>query len=237
MIELMSHHLSDCPLCGGHNFVPLLKARDFHYGNPGEYRLAQCSNCTLGFLDPMYDETELSKFYPADYYSFTDRFTSNQSSSGLRRLARKLFGTRERQTKDPHFDHPGKMLDVGCGSGWFLVKMRDQGWDVRGVEPSAAAAKLGQSERGLDIFPGTLLDIAFPAESFDYIRFNHSFEHVGRPNEVLAEVHRILKNDGKLLIAVPNRASVNASCLDLIGFTWRCLYMCSAIRQKHFLEC
>jgi 2-polyprenyl-3-methyl-5-hydroxy-6-metoxy-1,4-benzoquinol methylase len=32
------------------------------------------------------------------------------------------------------------MLDVGCGSGWFIAQMRDQGWDVTGVEPNAAAA-------------------------------------------------------------------------------------------------
>jgi SAM-dependent methyltransferase len=108
-------------------------------------------------------------------------------------------------------------LDVGCGSGWFLVKMRERGWDVRGVEPSAAAAELGRREHNLDIFAGTLPEASFPAESFDYIRFNHSFEHVSDPNQVLAEVHRILRKDGKVMIGVPNRAGMNAR---LFGPYW-----------------
>jgi SAM-dependent methyltransferase len=109
------------------------------------------------------------------------------------------------------------MLDVGCGSGWFLVKMREKGWDVKGVEPSAAAAKLGRSEHSLDIFAGTLPDASFCDESFDYIRFNHSFEHVSDPNRVLAEVHRILRKNGKVMIGVPNRAGMNAR---LFGPYW-----------------
>ena len=102
------------------------------------------------------------------------------------------------------------MLDVGCGSGWFLAKMREHGWEVMGAEPSPAAARLGQSEQGLDIFPGSVLDAAFPAKSFDYIRLNHSLEHMSNPNQVLDELHRILARNGKLMIGVPNRASLNA---------------------------
>jgi len=213
----MSYKIRNCPLCGGQDFVPFLRARDFHYGNPGEYTLAKCSQCSLGFLDPMYDEVELSKFYPQDYYAFTDRFSSNGISSHLRDVGRYLFGVREHRTRDPKFDRPGRVLDVGCGSGWFLCKMRDLGWEVTGVEPSLAAARLGKTEQNLDIFAGALPDAAFREESFDYIRFNHSFEHVSQPNEILVEVHRILAKEGKLMIGVPNSAGMNAR---LFGPFW-----------------
>ena len=212
----MSYRIRDCPLCGGHDFSPLLKARDFHYGNPGEYSLAGCTGCSLAFLDPMYEDAELSKFYPRDYYSFANR-CSTPTVPPLRGTIHSLLRIEGVQTKDPKFEKPGRMLDVGCGSGWFLTSMREQGWKVMGVEPSLAAARLGQSEEGLDIFPGSLLDAAFPAESFDYVRLNHSFEHMSDPNRILAEVHRILAKDGKLMIGVPNRASLNA---NLFGPFW-----------------
>jgi SAM-dependent methyltransferase len=212
----MSYTIRDCPLCGGHDFSPLLKARDFHYGNLGEFQMVQCTRCSLAFLDPMYDDEELSNFYPRHYYSFEERLSPTTQSS-WRKAIWKLVGVPEHGTKDPEFERPGRMLDVGCGSGWHLAKMRALGWDVTGVEPSASAAMLGQSKHGLNIFPGSLPDAKLAFESFDYIRFNHSFEHVSDPNKTLVEVHRILARKGKLMIGVPNLAGVNAK---LFGRFW-----------------
>lgn len=206
----MSFRIYECPLCRGDKFVRLLEARDFHYGNPGKYTLVKCVGCSLCFQNPMYSESELSAFYPSDYYSFVDRFSLDQNNSFRGRLRSIVLGPDIHCTKDPKFERPGRMLDVGCGSGWFMAKMREQGWDVKGVEPSAAAARLGRSEKGLDIFAGSLLAASFPSKSFDYVRFNHSFEHMANPNEILDEAHRILADNGKLMIGVPNRASLNA---------------------------
>ncbi len=206
----MSYRLRECPLCGGQNIVSLLTARDYHYGNPGEFAQSQCTGCTLAFLDPMYEDEELAALYPSDYYAFTDRF----AASGVRRsVTAKLSGLLtppEHKTRDPKFERPGRMLDIGCGAGWFISRMRDQGWDVKGVEPNIAAAEFGRSKEGLDIFPGSLLDANFPARAFDYVRMNHSFEHMAHPNEILDEVYRILADQGKLMIGVPNRDSFAA---------------------------
>ena len=95
--------------------------------------------------------------------------------------------------------------------------MRDKGWEVKGVEPSSAAAELGKSQRGLDIFNGDLWDAQFDSDSFDYVRLNHSFEHMTDPNRILKEIWRILAPNGKLMIGVPNGASLNAR---LFGRFW-----------------
>ncbi len=206
----MSYRLRECPLCGGQEFVPLLRARDFHYGNPGEYTQAQCTQCRLAFLDPMYDELELATFYPKTYYAFTDLFSVSNQVYSFKQKVWRFAGRREFPTKDPKFERPGRMLDIGCGSGWFISKMRAQGWDVTGVEPNVAAANFGKSEQGLNIFPGSLVDAKFPTGSFDYVRMNHSLEHIECPNQVLDEAYRILADNGKLMIGVPNRDSFNA---------------------------
>ena len=206
----MSYRLRECPLCGGQDFVPLLRAKDYHYGNPDEYTQAQCTRCTLAFLDPMYEEEELAAFYPSDYYAFADRFSVPEPARTLKARISGLLSPPEHRTRDPKFDRPGRLLDIGCGAGWFLFQMRNQGWDVKGVEPNAAAADFGRSKKGLDIFPGSLMDANFPTGMFDYVRMNHSFEHMEHPNQILDEVYRILAGKGKLMIGVPNRDSFSA---------------------------
>src|SRR5277367_6258472 len=134
----MSHVLEHCPGCESVTQRELCVTRDRHYDIRGEYRVVQCQSCELVFLNPMYEDTELAPLYPQDYYAYQDRF---QGPSAARRFLKRLLGY-EVGTKDPSFDHPGKVLDVGCGSGWFLARMRDQGWEPHGVEISEPAARL-----------------------------------------------------------------------------------------------
>src|SRR5205823_10653821 len=61
----------------------------------------------------------------------------------------------------------GKLLDVGCGNGGYLLRMRGYGWEVAGIEPDKAAARAGAREHGLVIDPGTTEDAPFAAASRD----------------------------------------------------------------------
>lgn len=201
----MSFELEKCLLCGAHENQQVYVTRDRHYGIPGEYRIVRCTSCSLMFLNPMFSDEELSALYPENYYAYQNKF---QSSDWMETL-RALLGYRVR-TRDPEFPVPGRILDLGCGSGWFLSQMRERGWETHGVEISAQAANLGKKERGLDIFAGTLRQANFPSDYFDYIRSNHSFEHLSCPGETLDEIRRILRPRGKLMIGVPNIDSLNA---------------------------
>lgn len=153
-------------------------------------------------MDPVPTDEELSGYYAQDYYSYQPVL----QESPLKRLA-KRFLISSIVTHDPMIAVPGEFLDIGCGSGDYLHVMRKKGWRVRGVEPSSFGASEG-TKAGLDIFNGTLLEAKFPSNSFDYVRANHSFEHVSDPVEVLLEINRILKPGGKLFIGIPNIESV-----------------------------
>jgi SAM-dependent methyltransferase len=87
--------------------------------------------------------------------------------------------------------------------------MRDKGWRVCGVEPVLAGVEEGR-KAGFDIRHGSLLDVRLADASFDYVRSNHSFEHIVNPLEVLKEIRRILRPGGKLFIGVPNAQSLPA---------------------------
>jgi SAM-dependent methyltransferase len=195
-----------CALCGGREFADLYTAPDRHYGIAGCFKIVRCGRCGLVFLNPMPLEAELARMYPPSYYSYQD-FLRPQNR--LKRLAKRILVPRP-ATRDPEFPRPGRMLDLGCGSGAFLHHMRRNGWETHGVEISAEAARVGRERAGLDIFGGTLAEAAYPSDYFDYIRSNHSFEHLMNPGETLDEMRRVVKPGGKLLIGVPNIAGLNA---------------------------
>jgi len=190
--------LTNCPLCASAHLQDHFTAVDPHYGISGSHRFVRCVACSLVFLNPMYSEQTLASLYPTDYYAYQDHFNTQP----LKQVVKAILGYRN-STKDPHFASPGSFLDIGCGSGWFAQTMSQQGWNCWGVEISDAAARLGQS-RGLRIFRGTLQEAKFESDFFDYVRSNHSFEHISSPHETLDEIYRILNRHGKLMIAVPN---------------------------------
>lgn len=152
----------------------------------------------------MYDDAESAELYPDDYYAYQEV----PVLAAWKRVSKKILGYRL-GTKDPRFGSVGAVLDVGCGSGEFLEAMNEQGWIAQGVEISEAASRTGQA-KGLQIVSGSLPDAQLPDESFDYVRASHSLEHMSHPHAVLEEMHRVLKPEGKLLIAVPNVDSWNA---------------------------
>lgn len=204
--------LSFCPLCGDGDFHTVIVARDRHYGNPGLFPVVECSNCGLNFLNPMPTLNYLSNAYPTDYYSYAPPRSEIKRSKLRKRVMRALrylvfydFGL----TRDPKFKTPGTMLDFGCGSGTFLAMMREKGWNVHGVELDPVAAERGRKE-GIDIFGGTIDSAGYPSASFDYVRSNHSFEHIHNPREVLREIRRIVKPTGLVFIGVPNVAGMMA---------------------------
>ncbi len=201
----MSCELTACPLCEGKILRQIYLAKDRHYGIPGLYRIVRCSSCSLVFLNPMYCDRELSAMYPRNYYAYQDNF----ERSRWKEIAKMVFGYHV-GTRDPAFRKPGRMLDLGCGSGWFMRVLQNQGWETHGVEINDAAADLGRKSAGLNIRSGDLGQANYPSAFFDYIRSNHSFEHISCPDETLDEMYRILRPEGKILIGVPNVGGLNA---------------------------
>jgi SAM-dependent methyltransferase len=196
----------NCINCKAKEFEPYTNVPDRHYGIKGIFSLDKCINCGLVFLNPMPTEQELSAFYPQEtYYSYhIDIFKKNP----IKDFFKKIF-LMDNSVKEPKFNAPGKFLDIGCGNGWILYQFILKGWQGYGVEPSKLGSEIG-NKAGLNIFNGELLSAEFENLKFDYVRSNHSFEHIHNPNEIINEIHRILKPNGKLLIGIPNINGINA---------------------------
>lgn len=195
--------LDSCPVCGqtGEGWADVA---DRHYGNAGTWHVDRCTACRALYLDPMPTEAELGTFYPTEYYSHQPVVST--ASSWKARLKRVVLPL---GTGEPTLGPTGRMLDVGSGSGWMLDVYRARGWEAEGVEYSESACQEG-SALGRTMHRGSLLEAELPSASFDYVRSNHSFEHLNNPHETLDEMSRLLRPGGTLFIGVPDSKGLMA---------------------------
>lgn len=113
---------------------------------------------------------------------------------------------------------PG-ILEVGCGSGDFLVQMNKLGWRTLGIEPDIHAVEASQSQ-GIEALHGSLEDFDLPASSFDAITLHHVIEHLHDPIETLRRCRLLLKGNGTISIVTPNIDSV---CRRIFHSDWYAL--------------
>jgi SAM-dependent methyltransferase len=99
---------------------------------------------------------------------------------------------------------PGRLLDFGCGSGTFLYRMHREGWQVTGLDFSAAVIARIRTAPGLAVLTGTLPHPALRPASFDCVTMRQALEHVPDPLGLLREAYRLLVPGGQLLVGVPN---------------------------------
>jgi len=195
-----------CPVCGA-------KEGRARYGIEGwPSPLVVCPDCGLGRLAELPGAAELAGLYPDAYYGdpgtkFRPLLESLVRRIGARHIAFLARGLR-----------PGaRVLDVGCGRGVLLSRLADLGFEVHGVELSAAAARGADPRAHIRIAPD-LAGAGYPDAFFDEIVIWHVLEHLRDPRGTLLEAHRLLRPGGRVVVAVPNFASAQARWADAAWF-------------------
>jgi SAM-dependent methyltransferase len=208
-----------CPGCETADEKPtvLLRGRDRLTGAPGSFEVVGCTQCGLAFTEPRLEPEDFAIYYPDSYSAYVPRARMRSRSLGERLDALRLegivrFGPYRKVLQRP----PGRLLDVGCGTGDLAAVFMGHGWQVSGIEPSSQAAEFAR-EAGVDAVNGTLADAPWEDSHFDAIVFNHSLEHIDKPAEALAEAARLLRPGGLLAVAVPNFGSWHRR---LFGSAW-----------------
>ncbi len=218
-----------CPSCFRTDFEAVLSSSDFLTQFKGEFALARCTSCNLVITNPRPTMDSIGYFYPDEYspYDANELHKTNWWKDLLERaalrcyhgypgqpvdlttrllalLALRRFASRKKRHDWIPFREGGKLLDVGCGGGVFLERMRKFGWDVCGLEMAEDVARRVERRTGIKVHVGTLPYAGFQPQSFDAVTFWHVMEHVPNPREVLESAAKLLRPKGLLVIEVPN---------------------------------
>jgi SAM-dependent methyltransferase len=210
----------DCDLCRENEFEPFAEIRQL------KRKIVRCRNCGLVFVNPM-DKSLLT-------LDFEDSEERDSKYSRIRKIAENGGRHEEDVIKQEeivrtlHFGHrrkaiehclkPGRLLDIGCGRGFFLATFVGRGVDYFGIEPrrriwEEAGKRVGEDK----IFCGTLKEASLPDSYFGAVTMINLIEHLPCPKETLEEVNRIMKDRGLLYIETPDVGSVAAR---ILGRRW-----------------
>jgi len=181
-----------CLLCDSPKTGHFLDSRDHVTGET--FGLQKCDDCGFVFTWPQ--PADLSRYYGPFY---------RQYSSGSAGILQKLQQRRTRAWTRA-LGKPGRCLEIGCGNGWILAALRDQGWRGVGAERTADSARFARHQLGLPMFVGPLDAVRHGAD-FDLIVLHQVLEHLPDPMATLRHCARLLRPGGTLIVAVPNLAS------------------------------
>lgn len=198
---------SPCPLCGGKkNKVRVSVDCPDNQGQLHPFSMVSCEGCGLGRTEPQPPLEKLGDFYPQDYGPHQGK---DEAKSRPRERWRSgwLGGSLERKVMKPFGQ--ARLLDFGCGGGSYLLRMRNQGWNVVGVDASRSTCDKLKKEEGLTVHYGTFPHPDLKPRSFEVVTMWHSLEHVTDPVAVLKFARDLLVDGGRLIVAVPCWTSAN----------------------------
>ncbi len=198
--------ISECPVCGSENIENFLQLDDY-FLTKESFNISHCLECGFKFTNPVPRETDLPKYYESDEYishSNTSKGLINKIYQMVRNYSiKKKVGVAVANSGS------GEALDIGCGTGDFLNAMYKKGWKVKGIEPNETARKNAINNFNLDVYDESRL-FDFDEKSFDVITMWHVLEHVYNLDKNLTQIKKILRKDGRLVIALPNADSLDA---------------------------
>lgn len=160
------------------------------------YYVNYCKKCAVGVTQPFPDDVTLHKLHSTQYYRNGEGFRFLRPFEMLVEAMRWW-----RVYRLSKFVDIGKALDIGCGSGRFLLALRALGWNVAGLELNDDTAKSARLLHSLEV--KTSLN-SFDENTFDLITITHVLEHIRDPQQMLKECSLLLKPGGVIAVAVPN---------------------------------
>jgi 2-polyprenyl-3-methyl-5-hydroxy-6-metoxy-1,4-benzoquinol methylase len=220
-----------CFLCGKAGQQLYRGLVDWLFSAPGTWGMRSCADCEVAWLDPQPAIEDIPNLY-SSYYTHVAApsqvtfgklrqeisravlsrlgYSVDHSDKLLSRLLSRVGPIARANALDVlglHAADIGSLLDVGCGNGYFMERMRSLGWSVTGVDPDPSAVSYTAS-RGLAVFQGGVADVPDEAR-FDVIVLSHVIEHVPDPIQLLRDCERRLRPGiGRLIITTPNAGSL-----------------------------
>jgi SAM-dependent methyltransferase len=197
-----------CGACGSNSGREVGSGYDYEYQtSPDLFHACRCAECGTVYINPRPDITEFTRIYPPTYHSLA---FSPENFSFVHRIRSRLEAARLLRYCEGA-PAGARILDVGCGDGFHLRLLRDHGdptWIVEGVDIDIRAVERAEADR-IKVHLGTPETLGLPAESYDVIYALQTIEHVEEPAALMAELFRILKPSGRLVLVTDNTESID----------------------------
>lgn len=209
-----------CAVCDNTRDNRPFQVREMFFGTRDEFTYFECADC--GCVQITEIPTNLADYYPAGYFSLRDysrlarsRFRSFVDTRRLRNAMGQpsLIGRLVDAVSTPlnyvewvriaGVDTSARVLDVGCGGGKLLVRMRHAGFaECRGIDPFIKAPL--RYENGVTVEKREIAEVADERPgSFDFVMLHHAYEHMPDPRGVMKALARLLAPGGRMLIRIP----------------------------------
>lgn len=167
------------------------------------YRIVRCNSCGLVRSDPAATGDSLAALYAESGFHY-EQETANLRTTYAHYLKKVIAHGAGRES----------LLEIGCGSGFFLEEAAAIGYsNVRGVEPSSAAVKRGPESIRSRIVQSMMHPDLFAADSFDVVCLFQILDHASDPNHLLSACWRVLRPGGFLLTINHNIEALSARLL------------------------
>jgi len=205
-----------CNLCLSKDNKPLWSNLTY-WEYPGIFQVVQCKKCQLVFLSPRPTIDEIKKYYDHISYfsSDSEKYLPHQDELKERENAyANIYAILLSQKKK------GKILDIGAGTGSFLSKFKELGWQVEGLEINPDAVRFAKKNYGITLRGGDFSTFRFKDSYYDVITLNGALEHIYDPQKTLKTVYRSLKKGGVILFSVPNVDSMGRNIFGKDWFDW-----------------
>lgn len=204
-----SIHYTNCPVCNADTFKEVLSAKDYTVSGES-FKVVECPQCTLRFTQGVPALDSIAPYYKAESY-----ISHSNSSKGIinrlyQSVRKRTIVQKRKLVQSVTGLQTGTLLDVGSGTGFFAADMKESGWNVKGLEPDPDARKVASDLFNLELQPVENLS-ALKGNTYDAITLWHVLEHVHDLNEYINRFKSLLTEKGKLIIAVPNYTSFDAS--------------------------
>ena len=211
----MYEKLSECPVCNSTNIQNHQVILDQSISKES-FAIMKCKSCNFQFTNPRPSTKVIDKYYRSEeYISHTDK--ANSIINILYKIARKFaIRSKRKLINKIAKQKKGNILDYGCGTGYFLNEMMKDGWKIAGVEPNNQAREIANQLNNQSI-AASLSELKLKNQKFNIITLWHVLEHLHDLNDMIKKLKDILKEKGKIIIAVPNIDSYDQ---QIFGLNW-----------------
>ncbi len=201
-------------MCHSEDLKKELVAEDLLTHVEGKFTYMSCSKCHSWQLSPIPSRSFLKHCYENQENRYSQTKDIKRTYDNIRKTVNFKGVNKSENFRvanlNPLRALPGKALDIGCGQGFLLYKLKCQGWSVVGSELNSEVADEVRRQGQFEVLNKDAFELSFEPNTFDLIIMSMVLEHLDDPRRILEKIHNWLKPGGELLFSVP--------CVDGVEF-------------------